>query len=253
MWWADGEQVSAGVRIRLIEPHRPSLDGAAEQGITMPPKNVAVATPAATETTSAASTSECFTREVMPYAYALLRKARQLTRNDADAEDLTQETLLRAYAGFGQLRPDSNVRAWLYRIQTNTWISTYRARNCRPAERLTGCISDAQLAHDMLCGAPAWASAEVVALERLPHDQIAAALHHIAEAQRTVVYLADVEGLPYKMIAEMTGMPLGTVMSRIHRGRRALRGLLTDYAHRCGYLRSAEAIAATGGGAGTAS
>jgi len=255
MWWADGEHLSPGSRIRLIEPHRPSLDGAAEQGMTMPPKNVAVATPGATETHSAANTSECFTLEVMPYAHALLRKARQLTRNDADAEDLTQETLLRAYAGFGQLRPDSNVRAWLYRIQTNTWISTYRARNCRPTESLTGCITDAQLAHDIGCGAAAWASAEVAALEHLPHDQITAALHHIAEAQRTVVYLADVEGLPYKMIAEMTGMPLGTVMSRIHRGRRALRGLLTDYAHRCGYLRSAaaEAIAATGGGAGTAS
>ncbi|WP_064961375.1 sigma-70 family RNA polymerase sigma factor [Mycolicibacterium canariasense] len=182
----------------------------------------------------------------MPYAYALLRKARQLTRNDADAEDLTQETLLRAYAGFARLRPDSNIRAWLYRIQTNTWISTHRARLCRPPESLTGRITDDQLAHDWPCGSAACASAEVAALEHLPHDQITAALRHIDEAQRTVVYLADVEGLPYKAIAQVTGMPLGTVMSRIHRGRRALRGLLDDYARRRGYLRSADVIAADG-------
>jgi RNA polymerase sigma-70 factor (ECF subfamily) len=212
----------------------------------MPTNPVAAATSDTTENTCAASTSECFAREVMPYAYALLRKARQLTCNDADAEDLTQETLLRAYAGFGRLRPDSNVRAWLYRIQTNTWISTYRARRCRPTESLTGRITDDQLAHDWPCGSATCASAEVAALEHLPHNQITAALHHIDEAQRTVVYLADVEGLPYKAIAQMTGMPLGTVMSRIHRGRRALRGLLTDYAHRCGYLRSAEVISAAG-------
>ncbi|ORV08248.1 hypothetical protein AWB94_12940 [Mycolicibacterium canariasense] len=204
------------------------------------------ATSDTTESTCTAGTSECFAREVMPYAYALLRKARQLTRNDADAEDLTQETLLRAYAGFARLRPDSNIRAWLYRIQTNTWISTHRARLCRPPESLTGRITDDQLAHDWPCGSAACASAEVAALEHLPHDQITAALRHIDEAQRTVVYLADVEGLPYKAIAQVTGMPLGTVMSRIHRGRRALRGLLDDYARRRGYLRSADVIAADG-------
>jgi RNA polymerase sigma-70 factor (ECF subfamily) len=218
--------------------------------MTMPQKQIAGVTPGAVENGPAASTSECFAREVMPYAYALLRKARQLTRNDADAEDLTQETLLRAYAGFGQLRPDSNIRAWLYRIQTNTWISIYRARICRPAEALTGRITDDQLAHVTGCGSAACASAEIAALEHLPHDRITAALQHIDEAQRTVVYLADVEGLPYKAIAQMTGMPLGTVMSRIHRGRRALRGLLTDYAHRCGYLRPAPAEAITVAGAG---
>lgn len=204
----------------------------------MPQNQVADVMPDAAESRHTASTSECFTREVMPYAYALLRKARQLTRNDADAEDLTQETLLRAYAGFGRLRPDSNIRAWLYRIQTNTWISAYRARTCRPAESLTGSITDDQLALDIRRGPAAWASAEVAALDDVPHDRITAALHHIDEAQRTAVYLADVEGLPYRTIAQMTGTPLGTVMSRIHRGRRALRGLLTDYAHHCGYLRS---------------
>lgn len=208
------------------------------------PNNPVAAPSITTENNSPASPTERFTREVLPYSYALLRKARQLTRSDADAEDLTQETLLRAYAGFERLRPDSNVRAWLYRIQTNTWISNHRARVCRPTESLTGGISDDQLAHDWPCGSAVCASAEVAALEHLPHDQITAALRHIDEAQRTVVYLADVEGLPYKTIAQMTGMPLGTVMSRIHRGRRALRGLLGDYARRCGYLRSAEITSA---------
>ncbi|MBU8816640.1 sigma-70 family RNA polymerase sigma factor [Mycolicibacterium goodii] len=206
--------------------------------MTMPLRTVAPAHADTSENHSAACRSERFVREVMPYSYALLRKARQLTRNDADAEDLTQETLLRAYAGFGRLRPDSNIRAWLYRIQTNTWISNYHARIRRPAESLTGCITDEQLAHDRRRGPAARTSAEAAVIEQLPHGQITAALHQISEAQRTVIYLADVEGLPYKVIAQITGTPLGTVMSRLHRARRALRGLLTDYGHHCGYLRS---------------
>lgn len=176
----------------------------------------------------AAAHSELYVREVMPHANDLKRRAQRLMFNDADAEDLTQETLLRAYAGFRQLRPNSNVRAWLFRIQTNTWISNHRARLCRPDECLTDRITDSQLARDLRHRPDSTHSAEAAALQGLPDDRIKAALQSLDEAQRVVVYLCDVEGLPYKAIAERTGMPLGTVMSRIHRGRKALRHLLGD-------------------------
>jgi RNA polymerase sigma-70 factor, ECF subfamily len=190
------------------------------------------------ETSKAAKLSARFVHEAMPFADELSRKARSLTHNDADAEDLMQETLLRAYAGFANFQSGSNIRAWLYRIQINTWINLYRARTRRPDEWPTDMITDAQMAREPRYGSSRTCSAEDAALEELPADEVTAALRQLHDHQRVVVYLADVEGLPYKDIASITGTPIGTVMSRIHRGRKALRVLLDDFAYHHGHLRN---------------
>lgn len=156
--------------------------------------------------------------DALPYLDELHRAARRLTKNQADAEDLTQETMLKAHAHFATFRQGTNLKAWLFRIQTNTWINLYRARQRRPEELLTDFAGEAH--HNAL------RSAEVEFLETLPDADVEASLRRLSDAQRLVVYLADVEGFRYREIARITGVPLGTVMSRLHRGRNALRGSL---------------------------
>lgn len=173
-----------------------------------------------------------FAREALPFVDDLYRKARVLTRNGADAEDLVQETMLRAYSGFAGFRQGTNIRAWLYRIQTNTWINLYRARIRRPDEWLTDMITDAQMDRERRMHQGGNGSAESAALGSLPDDDVAGAMRTLADGQRIAVYLADVEGYSYQEIADVTGMPLGTVMSRLHRGRRALRIQLHEFARR---------------------
>ena len=162
-------------------------------------------------------TDNRFATEALPYLDDLYRAAKGLTRNQADAEDLVQETMLKAYAHLATFRPGTNLRAWLFRIQTNTWINLYRARQRRPEEVPSGEIDN----HAIV-----FRSAEIEVLEKLPDTEIRAAMQQLSDVQRLVVYLADVEGFRYKEIASITGMPLGTVMSRLHRGRNALRVLL---------------------------
>ena len=176
-----------------------------------------------------------FEAEAMPYLDQLYGAAMRMTRNPADAEDLVQDTYVRAFASFHQYRPGTNLKAWLYRILTNTFINSYRRRQRQPLQTDADAVEDWQLhraaSHDSV-GLP---SAESLALDSLPDSDIKDALGQLSEDRRLAVYLADVEGFSYKEIAEIMDTPIGTVMSRLHRGRRQLRGLLADYAREYGY------------------
>ncbi len=170
-----------------------------------------------------------FEQDVVPYLGQLYPAALRMTRNASDAEDLVQETFAKAYAGFHQFRPGTNLRAWLHRILANTFINTYRKKRREPVQALGGDFQDDwRVSADPL--SPPARSAEAEALERLAGSDILGALRDLPEEFRMAVYLADIEGYPYKEIAEIMGTPIGTVMSRLHRGRSKLREKLAAYA-----------------------
>jgi RNA polymerase sigma-70 factor (ECF subfamily) len=181
-----------------------------------------------------------FERDAMPLLDQLYAAALRMTRNPADAEDLVQETYLKAYGAFESFRQGTNLRAWLYRILTNTYINGYRKRQRQPAQQPTDEITDWQLAQAEQHTSSGLRSAEMEALDRLPDSDVKEALSALAEDFRMAVYLADVEGFAYKEIAEIMGTPIGTVMSRLHRGRKQLRDMLTGVARERGFLRDAE-------------
>ena len=182
----------------------------------------------ATETT--AERQARFEREALPLLDQLYAAAMRMTRNPADAEDLVQETYAKAYAAFHQYRPGTNLKAWMYRILTNTYINTYRKKQREPYQGTIDELEDWQLGGAESTTATSSRSAEAEAIDRMPASVVKDALQSIPEDFRLAVYLADVEGFAYQEIADIMKTPIGTVMSRLHRGRRMLRELLADYA-----------------------
>lgn len=199
----------------------------------------------ATETTSARQAStqhreqqRLFEEQALPLLDQLYGGAMRLTRNPQDAEDLIQETYLKAYHNFGSFKQGTNLKAWLYRIMTNTYINSYRKAKRRPTESSADELSDFQLYTTAGHDSTGLESAEVEALKQMPDSQISEAMNDLPEDYRMVVYYADVVGLAYKEIAEVMDTPLGTVMSRLHRGRKLLRAALKDVAREQGIGRN---------------
>ncbi len=180
---------------------------------------------------------ERFEREVLPLLPNLYSAALRMTRNPSDAEDLVQETYLRAYRGFAGFEEGTNLRAWMYRILTNTFINSYRKKQREPVTVSEDDLEDWYL-YDRLGASGVEPSAEAEVIQRMPDEDVQRALEALPEGFRLAVLLADIEGFSYKEIAEILEIPIGTVMSRLHRGRRALekalwervreRGLVSD-------------------------
>lgn len=183
-----------------------------------------------------ASLAERFEHEALPYLDQLYGAALRMTRNPTDAEDLVQETYAKAFAAFASFQEGTNLRAWLFRILTNTYINIYRKKQRQPFQAGTDELTDWHLHEAESHLSTGLRSAEVEALDHLVDADIVQALGELPEEFRLAVYLADVEGFSYREIADIMETPVGTVMSRLHRGRSLLRTKLTDYAIERGYV-----------------
>ncbi|WP_091968326.1 sigma-70 family RNA polymerase sigma factor [Propionibacterium cyclohexanicum] len=189
------------------------------------------------ETETADERAERFEREAMVYLDQLYGAALRMTRNPADAEDVVQETYAKAFSSFKQFRPGTNLKAWLYRILTNTYINSYRKAQRQPQTGSGDDVEDWQLAKAASHDATGNPSAEMEALKGIPDAAVTEALEQLSSEFREAVLLADVEGFSYKEIAQIMGTPIGTVMSRLNRGRAQLRKSLADFASEHGIGR----------------
>jgi len=178
-----------------------------------------------------AATKALFEEQALQYMDQLYAAAMRMTRNPADAADLVQETFVKAYQAFGQFQQGTNLKAWLYRIQTNTFINNYRKNQRNPYQGTIDELEDWQLGGaESVTQHTSTRSAEAEAIDHLPDSAVKDALQAVPEDFRMAVYFADVEGFSYQEIADIMKTPVGTVMSRLHRGRRMLRELLAEYA-----------------------
>ncbi len=189
--------------------------------------------------TGAGARVERFERDSLPFMDQLYGAALRMTRNPTDAEDLVQETYVKAFAAFDSFTEGTNMKAWLFRILTNTYINIYRKKQRQPFQTGTDELTDGQIHEAESHTSRGLRSAEVEALDHLVDAEIVEALAAVPEDFRLAVYLADVEGFTYKEIADMMETPVGTVMSRLHRGRRILRDQLTEYAIDRGLISAA--------------
>ena len=171
-----------------------------------------------------------FTTEAMQYAQSLYSTALRMTRNQSDAEDLVQETYLKAFRSFGSFETGTNLKAWLFRILTNTFINTYRAKQRRPQESDLGSVEDLFLYKRLPSLAELSESAEEQLLDLFPAAEVREAIENLPETFLLPMLLNDVEGFSYKEVAEILDIPIGTVMSRLHRGRKTMQEALYEYA-----------------------
>ena len=192
-------------------------------------------------TESAAERTSRFERDAMPLLDQLYSAAMRLTHNPQDAEDLVQDTFTKAYTSFHQYQDGTNLKAWMYRILTNTFINSYRKKQREPLQSDADGVEDWQLVRAEAHTSRGLRSAETEALDHLPDSDVKKALQELPSDFRMAVYLADVEGFAYKEIAEIMDTPIGTVMSRLNRGRSMLRTLLQDYARERGLIPAGDA------------
>ncbi|WP_082177495.1 sigma-70 family RNA polymerase sigma factor [Arthrobacter sp. RIT-PI-e] len=237
---------------------RPAVQGSRERGrvdfSSMNTTAPAGSNPAEDADVDVATESEAdrkarFERDAMQYVDQLYSAAMRMARNPSDAEDLVQEAYTKAFSAFHQYKPGTNLKAWLYRILTNTYINLYRKRQREPLQSHSDTIEDWQLAKAAEHTSLGLRSAEVEALDHLPDSDVKRALQAIPEDFRLAVYFSDVEGFAYKEISEIMNTPIGTVMSRLHRGRKLLRELLADYARERGLGVKTDARTAVPAGA----
>lgn len=189
-----------------------------------------------------------FEAEALPLLDQLYGAALRMTRNPTDAQDLVQDSYMKAYQAFSSFKPGTNLKAWMFRILTNTYINSYRKAQRRPTESSAEDMTDWQLAQSASHDSVGLQSAEIEALKRIPDARISEALMSLSDDYRMVVYYADVEGMPYKDIAEVMDTPIGTVMSRLHRGRKLLRAKLKDVAAEHGIAVDRDTGKAVGAG-----
>lgn len=220
----------------------PAAGGEAQPEIAAPAADAPVSAEQSVDvaTESAEERRVRFERDAMQYVDQLYSAAMRMARNPADAEDLVQEAYTKAFSAFHQYKPGTNLKAWLYRILTNTYINLYRKRQREPLQSNSDTIEDWQLARAESHTSRGLRSAEAEALDHLPDSDVKRALQAIPEEFRLAVYFADVEGFAYKEISDIMNTPIGTVMSRLHRGRKMLRDMLADYAAERGFKGAVE-------------